>query len=94
MIKHVVCFRLKDPALVPRWQEVSAELEQIETVRSFSAVPLLKQDRFHCALYMEFEDEQGLEFYQVHPVHQRYVKETVPPLAADKLVVDLVYSGS
>lgn len=89
MIKHVVCFRLKDAATVSRWQQLSAPLKTIETVKNFVAAPLLNQDRFHCALYMEFDDESGLQHYQVHPTHQEYVKELIPPLMDEKLVVDL-----
>ncbi len=89
MIKHVVCFRLKESASVERWQELSAPLKTIESVQNFAAAPLLKQDRFHCALYMEFVDEKGLQYYQVHPTHQHYVKEAIPPLVDEKLVVDI-----
>lgn len=90
MIRHVVCFKLKDASLVPSWQEGSKILSDVPTVRSFEAVPLLKQDRFHCALYMEFEDEGALKTYQDHPLHQRYLAEILPPLVEDKLVVDLL----
>ncbi len=90
MIKHVVCFRLKNAALVPQWQELSVPLESIETVQNFAALPLLEQSRFHCALYMEFDDQEGLKYYQEHPTHLHYVRESIPPVMKEKLVVDLV----
>lgn len=90
MIRHVVCFRLKDVSQVPDWQRQSQMLRDINTVKNFSASPLLRQDRFHCALYMDFQDEGALAYYQAHPVHQQYLKEVLPPLAEEKLVVDLV----
>ncbi len=90
MIRHVVCFKLKDEGRIPAWQEGSATLAEIETVRNFQAVPLLKKDRYHCALYMDFENEKALQYYQQHPIHQRYLAEVLPRLLEDKLVVDLV----
>ena len=90
MIKHVVCFQLKDAALIEQWIHGSEMLADIDTVRNFSAAPLLKQDNFHCALYMEFEDEAGLSYYQKHDIHQRYLKDVLPPILESKLVVDLV----
>ncbi|MGH9341995.1 MAG: Dabb family protein [Acidobacteriota bacterium] len=92
MIRHVVCFKLKDSSLIPQWQRDSEMLASIETVESFSAVPVLKQDRFHCALYMEFEDRAALQIYQDHGTHKRYLAEILPPIVADKLVVDLLES--
>ncbi len=90
MIHHVVCFKLKDEKMIPSWSQQSASLAEIETVRNFKTAPLLKRDRFHCALYMEFEDEKALQYYQQHPLHQRYLAEVLPRLLEDKLVVDLV----
>jgi hypothetical protein len=40
------------------------------------------------ALVMEFEDEAALETYQVHPDHQRFVREVVDPIQDDKKVFD------
>lgn len=90
MIKHVVCFKLKDPAMIGQWREQSASLAEIDTVRRFEASLLLKQDAYHCALYMEFEDRAGLRRYLDHEIHQRYLREVLPPLLADKLVLDLL----
>ena len=89
MIKHVVCFRLTSADRIPQWQQGSKLLAEIETVENFCAAPLLKQDHYHCALYMEFADASALEFYQKHPVHQQYLTEVLPPILEDKLVVDL-----
>ena len=88
MIHHVVCFKLKDPTQFPAWRELSASLAEIETVRRFKAAPLLKRDRYDCALSMEFDDEKGLQYYQQHPIHQRYLDQ-VPRWVEEKLVVDL-----
>jgi hypothetical protein len=40
------------------------------------------------ALVMEFEDEESLQGYQVHPDHQRFVREVVDPIQDDKKVFD------
>lgn len=90
MIRHLVCIKLKDAALVPRWQEDSQVLGQIENLRHFTAAPLLDQEQYHCALYMEFDDEAGLQTYLDHPLHLRYRTEVLVPILEDRLVVDLV----
>ncbi len=89
VIRHLVCIKLKDAALVPRWQEDSQVLDRIETLRHFIAAPLLNQERYHCALYMEFDDEAGLQTYLDHPVHLRYRTEVLVPILEDRLVVDI-----
>lgn len=90
MIRHVVFFRLTDRSLLPKWKEETRKLSEIETVRNFSVNDLLKPDRFDCALYMEFESEEDLRYYQDHPIHQRYLSEALPGIEKDKFVADLL----
>ncbi|HEY7700165.1 MAG TPA: Dabb family protein [Vicinamibacteria bacterium] len=40
------------------------------------------------SLVMEFDDENALQGYQVHPDHQRFVREVVDPIQDDKKVFD------
>ena len=49
----------------------------------------VKSEKLHpIALVMEFEDDAALEAYQVHPDHQRFVKDVVGPIQDDKQVYD------
>lgn len=44
----------------------------------------------HC-LVMDFESEGELQAYQVHPEHQRFLKEIIGPLVEEKQVYDYRY---
>lgn len=95
MICHVVLIRLKSG--LPE----SAGASLLEQARKLlSPIPLVRNLRlgrglgkkaevdFPYSLVMEFEDEDALQGYQVHPDHQRFVREVVDPIQADKKVFD------
>jgi hypothetical protein len=95
MIHHVVLIRLKkglgerDGAnLLERARQL---LEPIPVVRNFRLGRGLGKKAevdFPYALIMDFDDEAALEAYQVHPDHQRFVREVVDPVQDEKKVFD------
>ncbi|MCI0426843.1 MAG: Dabb family protein [Acidobacteria bacterium] len=92
MLRHIVCIKLKAPELLTSCIDSSQVLATIPTVKNFLACPLLKQDLFHCALYMEFASESDLLAYQEHPVHRKFLNEVLPLYECGKIVVDLQQS--
>ena len=101
-VSHVVLFWLKEPG------DQAAIDRIIETSNSFKAIPGVKRvmagrplpstrpvvdSSFDVALVMEFADEAALHAYEVHPDHQRAVREVLRPLAG-KIVVYDVQRGS
>lgn len=95
MICHLVLIRLK-----PEISENDAKAFMAEAGRILGPIPGVmnlrvgrglgvKAEVAHpIALIMEFEDEAALEGYQVHPEHQRFVRDVVGPIQDDKQVYD------
>jgi len=95
MICHLVLIRLKGEVSPEDTDAFMAEarriLEPIPGVRNLRVGTGLgvKAEVSHpVALVMEFDDEAALEGYQVHPEHQRFVREVVGPIQDDKQVYD------
>ena len=95
MICHFVLVRLKQD--VSRQQEDELVLNAERVLGAIPAVRNLrigrglgvKSERNHpVAILMEFEDEAALESYQIHPEHQRFVKEILGPIQDEKRVYD------
>ncbi len=98
MICHVVLIRLNaevSPEDTESFMvEASNVLSPIPGVRNFKVGKGLgvKADvSYPIALVMEFNDDAALEAYQVHPEHQRFVREVVGPIQDDKQVYDYRY---
>ena len=95
MICHIVLIRLK-PEITPERtrafiEEASAVLGPIPGVKNLRVGSGLgvKADVSHpVALVMDFDDDDALEAYQVHPEHRRFVEEIVGPIQDDKQVYD------
>jgi len=95
MICHVVLIRL-DPALAPnetesflkRAKEALGAIPGVGNLRVGTGLGVKSDVSYPVALVMEFEDEKTLEAYQVHPEHQRFVREIVGPIEDDKQVYD------
>jgi len=98
MLTHVVLFWLKPDApadtatrLIGRAQ---AELTGIPGVRHLNAGAPIPTTRaivdtsYQVGLSMQFANAEELDAYQIHPVHQRYVKECVQPNTSKVLVYD------
>ena len=95
MLHHFVLLRLKadltpqqTDAFINEAREVLGPIPGVQNLRVGSGLGV-KSERSHpIALIMDFEDEAALEAYQVHPQHQRFVKEIVGPIQDDKQVYD------
>jgi hypothetical protein len=94
MICHVVLIRLK--AGLGEAREVASGAGE-ELLRADSRSSNLRLGNglgkkaevdYPYALVMEFDDEDALQGYQVHPDHQRFVREVVDPIQDDKKVLD------
>lgn len=95
MICHVVLIRLKETVsdsegseLLRRAKELLGPIPSVRNLRVGRGLGKKDEVSHPYALVMEFDDEKGLEAYQVHPDHQAFVREVVGRLQADKKVYD------
>jgi hypothetical protein len=98
MICHVVLIRLKESAsdddasrLVERAKELLGPIPGVQNLRVGKGLGKKAEVSYPYALVMEFEDDDALEAYQVHPDHQTFVRDVVGPLQEDKKVYDYRY---
>jgi hypothetical protein len=75
MITHIVLFKLKDrsPESVARTAAVLRDMEgKIESLRHIEiGTDVLHSERsYDIALYTKFDNMEGLQAYQIHPVHK------------------------
>ncbi len=80
MLKHVVCWKIADaasPEGLERIASIVAGLESlvgtVPSIRALSVGPSVVTGPNHwdLGLVVDFDDEAGLEAYQVHPEHQK-----------------------
>lgn len=98
MLKHVVSWKLADAAS-PEGQEkiasIVAGLESlvgvVPSIRALSVGPSVVTGPNHwdLALIVDFDDEAGLEAYQVHPEHQK-VGAHIRSLVSQQAAVDFL----
>ena len=98
MLKHVVSWKIADaPSPEGRKQIASivAGLESLEgvvpSIRALSVGPSVVTGPNHwdLGLIVDFDDEAGLEAYQVHPEHQR-VAAHIRSLVSEQAAVDFL----
>ena len=98
MLKHVVSWKIADAAS-PEGQEkiasIVAGLESlvgtVPSIRALSVGPSLVTGPNHwdLGLVVDFDDEAGLEAYQVHPEHQK-VGANIRSLVTAQAAVDFL----
>ncbi len=93
MISHIVLLRLEDGLSRQQTEDFLTVarnlLGAIPGVRNLRVGSTLRDDGSHpLALVMDFENSEALEAYQVHPEHQRFLREVIGPIVADKQVLD------
>ncbi|TDI48316.1 MAG: Dabb family protein [Acidobacteria bacterium] len=95
MLHHFVLLRLKaditpqqTDAFINEAREVLGPIQGVQNLRVGFGLGVKSERSYPIALIMDFEDEAALEAYQVHPEHQRFVKEIVGPIQDDKQVYD------
>ena len=98
MICHVVLIRLKPEisaagtdAFIAQAKETLAPIPGVRNLRVGSGLGVKAERSYPVALVMDFDDDAALEAYQVHPEHQRFVREIVGPIQDDKQVYDYRY---
>jgi len=98
MLKHVVSWKIADAAS-PEGQEkiasIVADLESlvgtVPSIRALSVGPSVVTGPNHwdLGLVVDFDDEAGLEAYQVHPEHQK-VGANIRSLVTAQAAVDFL----
>ena len=97
MIKHIVCWRVKEEAN----GESKAEIMQNMQTKLMNLVPIIAEIKgfevginynptpaaFDVSLYSVFESNDALEKYVAHPAHQEVVKYIVS-VVKERMVVD------
>lgn len=97
MIKHIVCWRVKEEAngenktqiiqhikkILDDLVGVIPEIKELEVGINYNEAPAA----FDVSLYSVFENKETLNSYQVHPAHQEVVKY-VSSVATERIVVD------
>jgi len=98
MIRHVVAFALteEDPQLRAAQAEdaasrLNALLGVVPTLRTMTAGAnvLFPDGNWDLVLVADFDDEEGLDAYQVHPAHQEF-GAFLAPLRKDRVAVDFL----
>lgn len=94
MIKHIVCWRVDDPALSQQYCDGAAELlqhmrEEIAGLLTLElAVDKSRTDMSaDLVLYSEFESWEALAHYDQHPLHQQF-KDYLGPHRTERRVAD------
>lgn len=96
MIRHVVAFRLSAPVAGTRAEQAAEAARQLNalvgvvpTLRAMSAgANMLAPDaNWDLVLVADFDDEAGLDAYQVHPAHKD-VTAYIGSIRAERVAVD------
>jgi hypothetical protein len=95
MICHVVLIRLKpdlgeaaEAEVLEQARKLLLPIPGVDNLRLGRGLGKKSEVDYPLALVMEFEDENALQGYQVHPDHRRFVREVVEPVQDDKKVFD------
>lgn len=90
MLKHVVLWKLKDPAQGPELKRrLEALVGQVPSIRSFEVgLNVVAADTASdVVLVSSFDDLAGLQAYVEHPAHQRVV-DFVKQVVSERRAVD------
>jgi hypothetical protein len=97
MLKHVVCWKFKEEGKEESMAKVKEMLlalpEKIPFIRSLDVgvnVNTSDAATFDMALVTEFDSQEDLDAYQVHPDHQA-VSKFVATVRTDRSVVDYYF---
>ncbi len=95
MICHIVLIRLKNSvpdqeagAFLGTAKELLGAIPTVRNLRVGRGIGIKADVSHPYALAMDFDDDAALEAYQVHPDHQRFVKDILGPIQDDKQVYD------
>jgi len=96
MITHVVLFWVPEGDEEKRVRllegtKMLAEIPGVLEFRRGKAVPSERpvvDSSFAAAISMTFENQAAADAYQVHPIHEEFVRDFVKPLASKVVVYD------
>ena len=96
MLKHVVCFKLKDNSLenCTKAKEVLLSMDgKVEQLRGITVgMDILHSERsYDLILEVLLDDEQALEAYQQHPYHVQTVKKHMHAVREASIAVDYIF---
>ena len=92
MIRHTVVFRLKheqDSLKEKNFLDAARQLATITSVNNFECLQQISpKNNFHFGLSMEFDTQEGYDFYNDHPDHQNFVQKLWIPEVEDFMEID------
>ena len=96
MLKHIVCFKLKDDSLAncEKAKEVLLSMQgNVELLRDIRVgIDILHSERsYDLILEVVLDDEQALEAYQQHPYHVQVVKKHMHAVRETSVAVDYIF---
>ncbi len=96
MLKHIVCFKLKDNSLenCEKAKEVLLSMQgNVEYLRDIKVgIDILHSDRsYDLILETVLDDEAALEAYQQHPYHVQVVKKHMHAVRETSVAVDYIF---
>lgn len=101
MIKHIVMFKLKEEAdgktakenlegALERLKNFQQEIPSLVHFEARTNAPEADKTNYELALVCDFNDIQGLNEYQVHPVHKNF-GAYITPLRESRACIDYEY---
>jgi quinol monooxygenase YgiN len=100
MIRHIVTFKLAATDATSKERDYLALKEQLEALGTLPGIKSLKvfkgdgtEGHWDFVLVGDYENQESLDSYQVHPDHHALVERT-KPLLADRVIIDFEISGS
>ncbi|MBR6780093.1 MAG: Dabb family protein [Clostridia bacterium] len=96
MLKHIVCFKLKDNSLenCEKAKEVLLSMQdKVELLREIRVgIDILHSERsYDLILEVVLDDEAALEAYQQHPYHVQVVKKHMHAVRETSVAVDYIF---
>lgn len=96
MLKHIVCFKLRDnrPENCEKAKQVLLSMQgEVELLRDIKVgIDILHSDRsYDLILEVVLDDEAALEAYQQHPYHVSVVKKHMHAVRETSVAVDYIF---
>ena len=96
MLKHIVCFKLKDNSLAncEKAKEVLLSMQgNVEMLRDIKVgIDVLHSERsYDLILETVLDDEAALEAYQQHPYHVQVVKKHMHAVRETSVAIDYIF---
>ena len=96
MLKHIVCFKLKDNRIenCEKARDVLLSMKgNVEMLKDITVgIDILHSERsYDLILEVVLEDEAALEAYQQHPYHVQVVKKHMRAVRETSVAVDYIF---